>query len=284
MKQLFLLTSFLCLFSVAYAQVKTPAASPTCKISQDFGLSKVDVEYSRPSAKGRKVFGDLVPYGSVWRTGANATTKLTFADDVKISGTAVPKGTYALLTIPGEKEWSVILYKNLNISGASAGKDFKDDEVQVRVTVPALTLRDFVESLTINFNNLRNSSADLELCWEYTKIVIPITTDTDAKVMASIKSTLDGPDWRSYYSAAGYYYDEKKDLNQALEWMEKAVNNGGSDKYWVLRTKANILAGLGRYQDAIATAQASSELAKKDGNDDYVRQNDKSVMEWSKKK
>jgi tetratricopeptide (TPR) repeat protein len=152
------------------------------------------------------------------------------------------------------------------------------------VTVPSVPVRDLVETFTLNIGNLRNSSADLEIIWEYTKVVVPITTDTDGKVMASIKTTMDGPDWRAYNSAASYYYDEKKDMNQALVWVDKAIELGGGDKFWVLRLKANILASLGRYKDAIAVAEKSTELAKKEGNEDYPRMNEKSIMEWSKKK
>lgn len=284
MKKLLILTALLAAFTTVNAQIKTPAPSPTSKVSQDVGLIKIDLDYSRPSAKGRKIFGDLVPFGTLWRTGANASTKVTFSDDVKVAGMPVPKGTYALYTIPGEKEWSVIFYKNTSFWGTPEAKDFKEEDVQARVTVPSVPVRDLVETFTLNIGNLRNSSADLEIIWEYTKVVVPITTDTDGKVMASIKTTMDGPDWRAYNSAASYYYDEKKDMNQALVWVDKAIELGGGDKFWVLRLKANILASLGRYKDAIAVAEKSTELAKKEGNEDYPRMNEKSIMEWSKKK
>jgi len=283
MKKLIFLTALLSLFAVANAnaQIKTPAASPSCKVTQDVGLIKIDVAYSRPSAKGRKVFGELVPFGELWRTGANATTQVTFSDDASVGGTKLAKGTYVLFTTPGEKEWEVIFYKNLSIS-SNPGKDFKEEDVAARVKVPAQTLRDLVETFTINFNNLRNNGADLEITWEYTKVVVPITVDTDSKVMADIKATMEGPSANAYWAAGSYYYSEKKDMNQALAWVEKAMEKGG-EKFWMVRQKALILAELGRYKDAIAAAEKSTELAKADGNADYQRMNEKSIAEWKKK-
>ncbi|MBX2891294.1 MAG: DUF2911 domain-containing protein [Saprospiraceae bacterium] len=283
MKKLIFLTALFALLATApaLAQIKTPAASPVCKINQEVGLMKVDVEYSRPSARGRKVFGELVQFGEMWRTGANASTKVTFGEEVSIGGTKVKAGTYALYTIPGEKEWSVIFYKNTNFWG-TPGKDYKEEDVAARVSVPVQNLRDAVETFTIGLNNLRNNGADLEIAWEFTKVAVPFTVDTDTKVMADIKNTLDGPQAGAYYAAARYYYEEKKDMNQALTWVDKSLEKGG-EKFWIVRQKALILAELGRFKDAIATAERSTELAKADGNSDYPRMNEKSINEWKKK-
>ncbi|MBL7829140.1 MAG: DUF2911 domain-containing protein [Saprospiraceae bacterium] len=284
MKKFFLLNALLtALVFSASAQIKTPQPSPTCKVSQDIGLIKVDVEYSRPSAKGRKIFGDLVPFGQLWRTGANASSKITFSDDAMVAGAPVKKGTYALYTIPGEKDWTIIIYKNTSYWGAPEPADFKEEDVAAKVTASSISLRDLVETFTLDFGNLRNNGGDLELSWEYTKVIIPITVDTDGKVMSAIKTTMDGPSANDFYGAARYYFEEKKDMAQALVWVDKSLEKGG-DKFWILRLKANILAELGRYKDAIATAEKSTELAKKEGNADYPRMNDKSIMEWSKKK
>jgi hypothetical protein len=283
MKKFLLLTTLIAAFATANAQIKTPAPSPSSKISQELGLIKVDVDYSRPSAKGRKIFGDLVPFGQLWRTGANASTKITVSDDAKVAGMPLPKGTYALYTIPGEKEWTVIFYKNTSFWGAPEPKDFKEEDVQARVTVPSVPVRDLVETFTLNFNNLRNNGGDLEIIWEYTKVVVSIATDTDMKVMKSIEATMAGPGANDYNAAARYYFEEKKDMNQALAWVDQALVKGG-DKFWILRLKATILAELGRYKDAIMVAEKSTELAKKEGNEDYPRMNDKSISDWSKKK
>lgn len=284
MKKSFLFAGLILILSgAANAQIKTPQLSPSCKISQDIGLTKVEVEYSRPSAKGRKVFGDLVPFGTLWRTGANSSTKVTFSDDVMVGGVSLKKGTYALYTIPGDKDWSIIFYKDATLWGAPEAADFKESEVAAKFTATVIPLRDLVETFTLDFNNLRSNSGDLELTWEYSRVIIPISVDTDGKVMSSIKETIAGPDANTYYTAARYFFEEKKDMNQALEWVDVSLTKGG-EKFWILRLKANILAELGRYKDAIAVAEKSTDLAKKEGNADYPKMNDKSIMEWSKKK
>lgn len=282
MKKLLLLcVAVLAFVASASAQIKTPAPSPSCKITQEVGLIKVDVDYSRPSAKGRKVFGELVPFGEIWRTGANSATKLTFSDDVMLGGNKVAKGTYALYTIPMEKEWTVIIYKNTTLGGNL--KEVKDDELAAKFNVPSSRLNDAVESFSIAFDNLRNAGGDLILSWEKTKVVIPITLDTDAKVLADIKKVMAGPDAGAYYAAGRYYFEEKKDMKQALEWVNKSLEMGG-DKFWILRMKSQIQAELKMYKDAVATAEKSLELAKADGNMDYVRMNEKSISEWKSKK
>lgn len=284
MKKLTYLSALLMLiaFAPASAQIKTPAASPGCKVSQDVGLIKVDVEYSRPSAKGRKIFGDLVPFGDMWRTGANASTKVTFSDEAMAGGIKLPKGTYAFYTIPGEKEWTIIFYKNTTFWGAPEPKDFKEEDVAARFSVPVMAISDRVESFSMNFDNIKNNGADLVLSWENTKVVVPITVDTDAKVVADIKAAMEGPSANSYWAAGRYYFEEKKDMKQALEWVNKAMEKGG-EKFWMLRVKAQIQAELGMHKDAIATAEKSIQMAKAESNDDYVRMNEKSIAEWKKK-
>ena len=284
MKKSIILTACLAmLVTLASAQIKTPQPSPTAKVSQEVGLSKVDLEYSRPSAKGRKIFGDLVPFGELWRTGANASSKITFGEDVKVGGTSVPKGTYALYTTPGERQWEVVFYKNTTYWGTPEPAEYKMDDIAAKVTVPVVALKDAVESLTIAIDNLKNNGADVVISWENTKVAVPFTLDTDSKVMADIKTQMEGPSANTYYSAARYYFEENKDLKQALAWVDQSLAKGG-DKFWILRLKANIQAGLGMYKDAIATAEKSSDLAKKEGNADYQRMNAKSIEEWKMKK
>ncbi len=283
-KQLSLL-ALLCwaAFSIpAYAQIKTPQASPTATLKQEVGLGSVEIVYSRPSAKGRKIFGELVPFNELWRTGANASTKVTFSDDVKVGGVALAKGTYALYTTPGAKEWSIVFYKNTKFGGVP-GKDYTETDVAAKFNVPVMPLRDMVETFTIGISNLRNNAADIDISWEMTKVTIPVTMDVDTKVMADIKNQMAGPSGDTYYAAARYYYDEKKDLGQALTWINKALELNG-EKFWVLRLKANILADSGKYKEAITTAERSMELAKSEGNNDYVRMNEKSIAEWKMKK
>jgi Protein of unknown function (DUF2911) len=285
MKKVYLILAFalMVMSQSANAQLRTPAPSPTAKFSQEVGLTKIEIEYSRPSAKGRKVFGDLVRFGEMWRTGANASTKFTSSDDFTVgNGTVVPKGTYALYTIPNKTSWSVIFYKNTTFGGVPPADKYNKDDVAAQFDVPVKTLTEPVETFTMGLSNLRNSGADLELSWENTRIVIPFTVPTDTKVMADIKTQMEGPSANTYYAAARYYYEEKKDLNQALEWINTALAKGG-DKFWIVRVKALILADLGRYKEAIEVAKYSTELATKDGNKDYPAMNEKSIMEWSKK-
>lgn len=281
-KSTLLLPLFWALCPFVFAQIKTPPPSPSCKVSQEIGLTHIEVEYSRPSAKGRKVFGDLVPFNEMWRTGANAATKITFSDPVKVAGVELSKGAYALYTIPGQREWNVVLYRNTSFNGIP-GKEFNEADVAARFNIPVFPLRDMIETFSMNFNNLRNNGADLELSWEYSKVVIPISVDTDSRVMADIKSQMEGPNANTYYQSARYYYEEKKDMNIALGWIQLAIDKGG-EKFWILRQKALILAELSRFKDAIAAAERSTELAKADGNKDYPKLNDKSIAEWSKRK
>ncbi len=264
------------------AQIKTPAPSPVGYIRQEVGLIKVEVEYSRPSMKGRKIFGGLVPFGEMWRTGANASTKVTFSENVQVNNISLDKGTYALYTIPGDKEWTIIFYKNTTFWGTPEPKDFKEDDVAARFKAPVMTTTDKIETLTMHIAGLRNNGADLEIMWENTRVSIPILVDTDTKVMTDIKATMAGPKAGDYYAAARYYFEEGKDMQQALEWVNKSLEMGG-EKFWILRLKANIQATLGMYKDAITTANRSTELAKADGNTDYPRMNDSSISEWKKK-
>jgi Protein of unknown function (DUF2911) len=282
--RIFFLTLFVAIFysNTAQAQIKTPAQSPTAKVTQEVGVSEVTVEYSRPSARGRKIFGDLLPYGEMWRTGANASTKITFKDNVNIKGQKLDAGSYALYTVPGEKEWAVIFYKNTKFWG-TPGKDYDGNDEALRIVLPITALPNNVETFTISFDNLGNSRFDINMDWERTRISIPVDLNTDEKVMGDIKKSLEGPDGRTFYSAAQYYFQEGKNLDEALSFCNTALQKQG-DKFWMLRLKSQILAKQGKYKDAIAVAEKSTELANKEGNADYPRMNAKSIDEWKKMK
>ena len=255
---------------VASQSIETPQPSPTQTIKQNFGLSSISLTYSRPGIKGRKVFGDLVPFGKVWRTGANTATTIEFGDDVTIGGTKVPKGEYGLITIPDKDVWTVIITKQLDITGPSA---YKPENDIVRTTVKPAMLKEVIESFTIQFANVKSASCDMQIMWENTIATVPITTDVDSKVSAKIKEVLE-KDNRPYYQAALYYLENGKDLNQAMTWFDKATEQQ-PDAYWVHLQRANCLAKLGKKVEAKAASQKSRELAVKAGNDDYVRLNDK---------
>jgi Protein of unknown function (DUF2911) len=280
MKKLFVLSLSVLLFLSAQAQIKAPQPSPVSKISQAVGLTDISIEYSRPSAKARKVFGGLVPFNELWRTGANASTKLTFSENVKIAGNDLPKGTYALYTIPSEKEWTIVLHKNTTHWGTD---EYKQEEDAFRFTVKPTSSASTVETFTMQLDNLKNNACDISLSWENTTVLIPVLLNTDEAMVSGIKRALDGPAAGDYYTAARYYHEENKDPKQALEWVIKSLEKGG-DKFWILRLKALLQAKTGDFAGAITTAEKSTELAKKEGNADYQRMNDASIKEWRNKK
>jgi hypothetical protein len=258
------------------AQVVTPAPSPAATVSTVVGLTEVKVEYSRPKMKGRKIFGTsadfVTPYGQVWRTGANAGTIVTFADDVKFGGSDVPKGKYLLLTIPGASEWTVILYKDIALGGNTSAYDQKND--QARAVVKSETMPQNVEAFTIEISDLSADSkmANLQLMWEKTSVKVPITVDFDKKVMASIESnTKVSPN--NLYAAASYYLENGKDMKQALEWITTAAA-ARPDAYWVMHTKAKIQQAMGDKKGAMESATASKAAAEKQKDGAYVRMND----------
>ena len=282
MKKIGLLFTLLAIgTTMAQAQIQAPAPSPAAKIEQRIGLTDVSVEYSRPSKKGRVVFGDVVPYNELWRTGANAATKITFSDDVMIGGAEVKKGSYALLTKPGEKTWSIMLYPH-NSTNWSSYTESAVQPVTINVESVKMPKERLTESFTIGFDNLSNHGGDMYLLWDQTYVPVSIKVNTDKAVEASIAKVMGGPSAGDYYAAASYYYTEKKDMNKALEWINLSISKG-NEKYWVLRTKSLIQAELGDTKGAIETATKSLEMAKKDDDAAYIKMNEASIAEWKKK-
>ncbi len=261
----------------AFGQIATPAPSPLCKLEQKLGLGTITVEYSRPGKKDRIVFGDLIPFGKTWRTGANAATKISFSDDTKFGGVSVPKGTYALFSIPGESSWDVMLYSDPNVSGVPQDYDMKKEVAHIKVTPELIPYT--METFLIDINDIRNESATLNLIWETTLVPIKLQFDTDSKVMSSIDKVMAGPSSNDYYNAARYFYDSHKDINKAYEWAHKS--NDLAPTFWKLRLEALILAQMGKKEEAIAIAQKSKAMAIEAGNDEYVKMNDDSIKEWS---
>ena len=257
--------------SAANAQaIRTPQPSTTTTVKQEFGLSNVELSYSRPNMKGRKVFGDLVPYNAVWRTGANNATTLPFGDEVSVGGTRVPAGKYGLLTIPGATEWTIILTKQTDVTSPSA---YKPGEDVARVKAVPQKLPMTVESFTIMFDEVKTNSMQVGIMWENTWVGFNVTTDIDTKVMKQIDEAMN-KDNKPYYQAAMYYMDNGKDLAKANDWFDKAIAQNPT-AFWVWHQKANCLAKLGRKTDAVAAANKSIELAKAAKNDDYVALNNK---------
>lgn len=269
---------FLFLTNTTTAQISTPAPSPAASLSQTIGLTEVDIEYSRPGVKGRTIFGDLVPYGKIWRTGANAATKISFSDDVTVNGAALKAGTYALYTIPGESTWTVLIYSDLSIGGNVRAYD-EANEV-ARFETEAIALPQAVESMMFLFDEVKNESAELMLLWDKTAINMTIEVDADEAVMSQIEQTMAGPSANDYYAAATYYYTTDRDMNQALEWIQACIDNGG-DRYWIHTWKARILGKMGNTTEAIATAEMAKAMAEEAGNPDYVKINADLIAEWS---
>ncbi len=269
MKKILFLPAFALASIIGTAQsLNTPQPSPTQTMKQNFSTGYIELSYSRPGVKGRKIFGDLVPYGKIWRTGANGATTLNFSDDVIIGGKELKAGKYGLLTIPGETEWTVIITKDTEVTSPA---DYKQENDAVRVTTPVLKVSDKVESFTMQFINLTGSTCDLRIMWENTAIVVPIKTDTEGRVMKQIDEVIN-KDNKPYFSAASYYYDNGKDLNKAKEWVEKGIE-GNPTAFWMQMLKARILAKQGDKAGAKAAAEKTIELATaaKPKNDDYIK-------------
>jgi tetratricopeptide (TPR) repeat protein len=271
MKKLFLLVAASYIFFSSEAQqLNTPQPSPTANVKQNFALSSIEISYSRPGVKGRKVFGDLVPYGKVWRTGANNATTITFGEDVMVGGKKVPAGKYGLLTIPGENEWTVIISKQTTVTSPA---DYKQDQDVVRVTTKPEKIPFSIETFMINIDNIKSNSCEIAFGWENVYASIPVTADVESKVMEQIKNSMEN-DNRPYFNAALYYIDNGKDLNKAVEWLDKAYAQN-PEAFWVLYQKARAQKMLGKKTDALATSNKSIEIAKKAKNDDYVALNEK---------
>ncbi len=269
-KLIFFAVAVTAFLSVKAQSIKTPAPSPPQTIKQDFGISSIELSYSRPGVKGRKVFGDLVPYGKVWRTGANNATTINFADDVTIGTAKIPAGKYGLLTIPDKDSWAIIITKQLDVTSPAA---YKQENDLVRINVKPMTMKDKMETFTMQFANVKPSTCELQIMWENTAVTLPISADVETAVMKQIDNAIN-KDNRPYFQAALYYLDNGKDLNQALAWFDKAIQQQ-PDGYWIYHQRANTLAKLGRKDEAKASAEKSIELAKDAKNDDYVRLNEK---------
>jgi len=263
----------------AQAQIKTPSASPSATLMQTVGLSDVTVEYSRPSAKGRAIFGDntLVPNGQIWRTGANSVTKVTFSTDVMIEGQELAAGKYGVLTMPGASSWAVHFYPFAKNSWSS----YKDAEPALAVKVSPAEKKDFIETFTISIDDLKSDAATLNITWANTSVPVKISTGADKAVMSNIDKVMAGPSAGDYYNAASYYFTAGKDLNKALAWMEKATA-GPDKKFWQIKRYSEILAAVGKNKKAVELAKMSLELATKAGNKDYIKMNNDNIKMWSK--
>ena len=261
------------------AQIETPAPSPAAKIEQTVGLTDISIVYSRPGKKGRELFVDVESWGKPWRTGANASTQITFSDDVKIEGKEVPKGTYAIYSIPDMENWTVMLYKDLTIGGNMSKYD--ESQELTRFQVKTVMMNTEMENFAFLIDEIKDNSAVIGFTWGKYYVPFKVEVEVDSKVMAAIESTMNGPSRNDYYQAARYYLNTDKDLKQALAWVKKA--NEMEAKYWQLRLEAQIQAKMGDKNRALSKIAESSAAAKEAGNPDYAAANEKMAEDWRKK-
>ena len=270
MKKITLTISAIILFSaIAFTQVRMPAPSPTQTIKQDFGLGTIELVYSRPGAKGRKIFGDLVPYHKLWRTGANAATSIHFSDMVELNGKRVDTGTYVLYTIPDIDSWEVIFNAGIKNWGT---ENYKESDDIIRFKVEPVKMKNKMETFTMQFSNVKPETCELQIMWEKTLVTIPIYTNIKEKMKSQIDAAM-LTDKKPYWQAAQYYNEYEHNLTKALDNCTKAFD--ANDKaYWILLYKAKIQKEMGDNAGAMASSQQSLELARAAKNDDYVKMNE----------
>jgi len=269
MKKIFSAIAFIALAATSQAQVKMPAPSPTQTIKQDFGMGSIELTYSRPNAKGRKIFGDLTPYNKLWRTGANGPTKLVFTDVVEMGGKKIDTGTYVLYTIPGVDSWEIILNKGLKNWGIDG---YKESEDVVRFKVAPMKMKDKVETFTMQFADIMPESCQLHLMWEKTAVAIPITTNIKDRLRIQMEAAMKG-DKKPYWQAAQFYKEYDNNLPKALEAVTKGIE-ANEKAFYMWLYKAKIQQEMGDKAGALASSQKSLELAKEAKNDDYVKMNE----------
>ncbi|WP_350291703.1 DUF2911 domain-containing protein [uncultured Croceitalea sp.] len=278
MKKLVLFSLVALLSCTLSAQIETPQPSTSAKIWQTVGLTEVTVDYSRPSMRGRTIFGDLVPFDKLWRTGANAYTKISFDKDVTIADNDVKAGTYSIFTKPGKENWEVFFYTDTQ--GGGTPRDWDDAKVVAKITVPVYKMEMPVETFTITIDDVASNGANLGFIWENTYVGVPFGVHTDAEVVKSIEKVMSGPSAGDYYASAVYYASEGKDINKAKEWMDKAMSMTETPRFWQLRQQSLIQAKSGDKKGAIATAKKSLAGAEEAGNADYIKMNKDSLKEW----
>ena len=280
MKKIFIALAIILAPFASEAQVKTPQASPKGYIKQTVGLTDVEVTYSRPGARGRAVFGNLVPFGKLWRTGANENTIINFGDDVVIDGKTLKKGKYAIYTIPRIESWEVIFY--LSTDNWGLPENWNEAYVALKTTVKEDALPTPVESFTIGINGLEQNSAYLEMAWENSHIALKFEVPTAKIATASIQKTLAGPTWNDYYAASQYLFQSNGDMISAREYVDKALEMSTEKPFYVSRLKSLIQAKQGDKAGAIETAKISLAAAEAANNQDYVKMNKDSIAEWSR--
>ena len=264
------------------AQVKTPQASTSQTITQTVGLTNIELSYSRPSMKGRTIFGNLVPYSELWRTGANANTTISFDENVMIGGKIIKAGTYAIYTKPNMTSWEIYFYSDASNSGTPKKWDSEKVVASVKANVDPLSFK--IETFTLQIDDITNDSANLGIMWENVYVAVPIRFMTDSQVTKNIASVMNGPSSGDYYTSAVYYLNADKDIDKAKMWIDKAIEMRENPAFWYYRQQSLIYAKSGDKKGAIKAAKESLKLAKEAGNNDYIALNKKSLSIWEGKK
>ncbi len=278
-KILLLVAFFLASFTIK-AQLKTPAASPKSTLEQVVGLTNVDIVYSRPNMKGRIIYGDLVPFGKLWRTGANANTTISFSEDILVDGKTLKKGKYALYTIPKADSWEIIFYTDTDNWGNPENWD--EAKVALKTAVKPEMTKNTIETFTIGISQVDTDFGVLSIGWENTVVNMKFLVPTKVQTMANIEKVLAGPSSADYFAAAQYYYQTNGDMNTALIYVNKALEMSKDKPFWYNRQKSLIQAKLGDKKGAIESAKLSLAAATTAKNNDYIKMNNDSIAEWSK--
>ncbi|XLS28194.1 DUF2911 domain-containing protein [Flavobacteriaceae bacterium M23B6Z8] len=277
-----LISLFFVYTGISNAQIKHPKVSPRSVVTQEAGLTSFTIDYSRPSVRNRKIFGNVVPYGRIWRVGANESTKLTISHPVKIQGYDLEAGTYALYAFPQKEEWEVVFHSNTSHWG-DGRNNYNPNEDVLRIKVTPQKLTDSVENFTIGFNEISHDHLFMDWDWADLRIRIPITLDTHNLMMAEIQMQLKkNPTATTYYQAARYLLEQDQQLSQCLDWLDKAQALEGP-RYYISRVRSLTYAKLGKYKEAIESATISLKMSKALGKDEFVRMNKNNIEKWSAK-
>ena len=267
MQKLFILLSIFLTFPLLNAQLKSPVASPRANLSQNIGLVNISVDYSRPSKKGRTIFGNLVPYNKIWRTGANQATTFSVSDDIKINNQLVPKGEYHIYSVPREKRLDLIIYNKTDNWGSL--KEFDESLIVARVVSEFIELPFSVETFEISFDNISNNGSTINIIWDNKLAIYYLDALTKEKMITNIESVLlKNPKPSDFQKAAVYYYEEGLDKEKAFKWINKAFESYKDPKYWQLRVKALIYNYYGMEKEALKIAKEGLKQAKKSGAPD----------------
>lgn len=270
-----------CIANTTFGQITHPKASPFSKIEQTIGLSNITIEYSRPAVKGRKLFGELVPYGRIWRVGANESTKITVDSDMDVLGNILAKGTYALYAFPEADSWEIVFHKNITHWG-DGRKDYNPEEDAFRITLKPEIISEWHENFLISFDKLTHDSATMQWNWGNTRISIPLSVNTHQLMRNEIAIKIkENPTSQTYYEAGRYLQEQGIDFPIALEYLNKAILLGG-DTYYFHRVKSLVQAALKDYKGAIESAKKSMDLALVEDKDEFVRMNKRNIRKWEK--